>query len=115
MDFSLLYLFRQGFYRFIEFWIHWYRNGFSFVAYGVMRILRRFDQYFAMRITLRNFFEPLYRDYTAIGYILGFVLRSVRVLAASFFYALLIIGAAFLYLFWASIPLYVILKIIEGI
>lgn len=108
----LVYLGNRFFYRFREFLRHWYKDGFFFFSRRLIDFLERLDRYFALRITFRHLFKPLYQNYTFIGYFLGFLFRSARLIAAGLIYGLLIlIGLAF-YLFWAFIPLGIIYKII---
>lgn len=69
-----------------------------------MVTLTKADQSFAVAITLRHFFEPLYKDYSIVGRILGIFFRSVRVLIGGACYLLLALGFAVVYLIWLAIP-----------
>ena len=62
------------------------------------------DQSFAVAITLRHFFEPLYKDYSVIGRILGIVFRAARVAIGGIFYILIALLFAIIYLVWLAIP-----------
>lgn len=99
-------------FRILEFFRNWYLGGFSrFMAvfYGT---LHRLDREFAVAINAKNLFKPLYGDFSALGYFLGFIFRALRVLAGSAVYA--VVAAVFLMLFaaWAALPLFAIYKII---
>ena len=50
------------------------------------------DQSFAVAITLRHFFEPLYKDYSIVGRVLGIVFRSARVVIGGVCYLFLAAG-----------------------
>ena len=43
-------------------------------------------------MTLQNLFQPLYKDYSMIGYVLGFLFRIARLAIATVVYAILLIG-----------------------
>ncbi len=62
------------------------------------------DRSFALAITLRHFFEPLYKDYSIIGRILGIVFRSARIVIGGVFYLVLAFVFAIVYLIWLAIP-----------
>ncbi len=69
-----------------------------------MAIMTTADQSFALAITLRHFFEPLYKDYSVIGRILGIVFRSARLAIGGAFYLVLAAAFAIVYLIWLAIP-----------
>ena len=111
MGISPLYLLNQAGYRILEFFRHWYLNGFLTASHLSLNVLERLDRIFAFKITLKNLFQPLYQDYSVIGYIWGFVFRSLRLIAGSIVYGALVLISVVLYLIWAVIPLYVIYNI----
>ena len=80
-----------------------------------MKALTVADRSFAIAITLRHFFEPLYKDYSIIGRILGVVFRSVRVVIGGAVYLLLALGFAALYLLWLAIPGIIIFYVVKNI
>jgi hypothetical protein len=73
-----------------------------------MLTLTAMDQSLAVAITLRHFFEPLYKDYSVIGRILGIVFRTFRVLIGGVFYILLVIVFGVVYIIWVAIPAVII-------
>lgn len=73
-----------------------------------MSTLTAADQSFAVAITLRHFFEPLYKDYSAIGRILGIFFRTVRVVIGGICYLVLALAFAAVYLVWLAIPAFII-------
>ncbi len=109
---GLIYLVNRFFYRIGEFFRHWYKDGFFFFFRGLINFLEQLDRYFALRVTFRYLFQPLYQNYTFIGYVLGFIFRSIRVSIAGLVYLLVILIWLVFYLFWAFIPLGIIYKII---
>jgi hypothetical protein len=112
MDFSVVYLARRLLYRFLDFFHHWYVDGSRAIGRHFMTTLTAADRSFAVAITLRHFFEPLYKDYSIIGRILGIVFRTVRVVIGGVFYLILAIAFAIVYLVWLAVPAFVIALII---
>jgi len=108
MSFSLAYLVQRFFYRIYEFIYHWYVGGFVWFIRHTFDLLEVMDRFFALRITLRYWLKPLYQDYSVIGYILGFILRTGRLLLGGAVYLLLIIIVLLLYIVWAAIPIYIV-------
>jgi len=111
MDFTLIYLVRRFFYRVFEFLRHWYVKSFSIYSHTVINFLEQLDKFFALRVTLRHLFQPLYKDYSFIGYVLGFFFRIWRVIIASLIYAIIIVVAIFFYVVWLLTPVYIIYRI----
>ncbi|HUC01390.1 MAG TPA: hypothetical protein VMA75_00600 [Candidatus Paceibacterota bacterium] len=108
MDFSVVYLVRRFAYRFLDFFHHWYADGSRVFARRFMATMTAVDQSLAVAITLRHFFEPLYKDYSVIGRILGIVFRSARILIGGIFYILLALLFAVAYIIWLAIPAVII-------
>jgi hypothetical protein len=104
MDFSVVYLAQRFFYRFLDFFHHWYVDGSRVIGRRFMATMTAADQSFAVAITLRHFFEPLYKDYTIIGRIMGIFFRSVRVVIGGALYLVLAIAFAIVYVIWLAIP-----------
>ena len=107
MSFSLFYLVQKFFYRIFEFIRHWYIDGFLWFAHHTLNFLEGLDRFFALKVTLRYWFKPLYQDYSFLGYFLGFVFRTGRLLAGGIIYLIIVLIAAALYLAWAFLPFYV--------
>ena len=80
-----------------------------------MVTLEAADQTFAIRITLRHFFEPLYKDYSIIGRILGVIFRTGRVIVGGVVYLLITIMFAVVYLVWLAIPAALLWYVATGI
>ena len=101
---ALVYLGERFFWRIADFLRHWYVGSLKAYLNYVLERMENLDKFFAWKITLKNLFSPLYKDYTPVGYLLGFVLRAVRLVVASGVYLLIFIAAFFLYLVWLLIP-----------
>ena len=104
MDFSVTYLAGRFFYRIFEFFHHWYIDGSRAFGRGFMATIASADRSLALRVTVRHFFEPLYKDYTFVGRLLGVIFRTGRIVIGLFAY--LVIAACFLvaYAVWLLIP-----------
>src|SRR5258708_1824788 len=108
MDFAPAYLLQRFFYRFLDSFHHWYVDGSRAIAHKFIETLENVDRTVALKITVRYFFQPLYRDYSIIGRILGIIFRSGRVVIGVVFY--LFITAIFLalYLIWLAVPVIIL-------
>jgi exosome complex RNA-binding protein Rrp4 len=114
MNFSVVYLANRFVYRIFDFFHHWYVDGSRMFGRKFIGALMELDKTFAVRVTLKHFFEPLYKDYTVIGRIMGAIFRTFRVLIGAVVYAVIAVVAVALYVAWISIPLFVAWKIIKG-
>lgn len=105
MSFSPVYLAYRLIYRIFDAIRDWYVGGFLSVGHSMINVLECFDRFFALKITLRNIFQPLYQDHTAVGHLFGFVFRSARLFAGALVYFFVILIAAAIYIVWAGIPI----------
>lgn len=112
MNFAPAYILERFFYRLYRFLYHWYVKSAKIYSDFVLNVLGRIDYYLAWRITLRYLFQPLYKDYSLLGYVLGFGFRIMRLLGAGIFYLSFFAVVFLLYLVWIfSIP-YAIYRIL---
>ncbi|MGD1003025.1 MAG: hypothetical protein ABR884_00415 [Minisyncoccia bacterium] len=115
MDFSIVYLAWRLLYRFLDFFHHWYVDGSRAFGRRFMVTLTAADQSFAVAITLRHFFEPLYKDYSIVGRVLGIVFRSARVVIGGVCYLFLAVAFAIAYAIWLAIPAVIIFYVAKNI
>ncbi len=82
----------------------WYKN----LPKRYLVLFKRIAHYLADRlgisITLRNFFKPLYHDYTKTGRIVGILFRSFYLLTAAFVYICALCGLTFVFLYIFLFP-----------
>jgi len=104
MEFSLVYLLYGFVERPLVFLHHWYVDGSRVFAHALVSLLERLDQTIAIRITLKFFFQPLYKDFTAVGRILGVIFRSARILIGLAVYLSVVGVFLVVYLAWLSVP-----------
>ncbi len=76
---AIVYLLNRLGYRVLDFFHHWYYHGSRVLTNYFFAFLERLDRGVALKITLKYFFQPLYKDYTVIGRILGVIFRTFRV------------------------------------
>lgn len=114
MNFAFVYIVQRFFYRFLDFFHHWYVDGSRFIAHAFISVLTEMDKTFAVGITARHFFEPLYKDYSIIGRVLGIIFRSARIAIGGAVYFVALIICLVFYLAWIAIPAVLIVYIIRG-
>ncbi len=111
----MVYLLQRFLYRIGDFFHHWYVDASRLWVHNLISALEYMDRTFAVRITLKHFFMPLYGDYTIIGRFLGVIFRSGRVLIGSAVY--LVVASVFAagYIIWALVPPIIILYVLANI
>ena len=106
----IFYIFDSFFGHIFDFFRRWYKNGFIRISQMAVSVLNSLDQYFAVKVSLKNIFEPLYQDRSVIGYSLGFVFRLIRIVLGAIIYLAVILVFFAVYLIWAAFPIYVVLR-----
>lgn len=109
-----VYLFKLLLSRVRMFFVHWYRDGALFVYGRFLRLWRRIDQKFGLRVNARFLFQPLYQERNITGYTLGFLFRSFRLITGGALAIVLSGAMAFLFVVWLCVPAYLIVKIVTG-
>lgn len=108
-----LYLAERFLYRVVEFFHHWYIDASRHVLHILFSLLGNLDATFAVHITARHFFEPLYKDYSPVGRIVGIVFRSLRILIGSVVYIGIGLVFLILYIAWLLTPILIIFLILK--
>lgn len=106
------YLISHFFFHIGEFLRHWYARSLKIYTGWVVDRLEEVDYYLAWRETARHFFEPLYKDYSILGRLLGIIFRTLRLLVGSAVYGVLFAAFLCVYLTWLLIPPYLVFKIL---
>lgn len=110
MSFSLVYIAQRFCYRVWMFVYDWYVGGFRVIGGTLVRVLESLDRTWALRITLRNLFKPLYQDQSFLGRVLGIIFRTGRLILGGILYAILSILCLIIYVGWALVPAYIVYK-----
>ncbi len=108
--FFVFYLLKQAVLRLIQFLKHWYVDGFLFFWRKTFGVLGGLDRSLAVKITARHWLKPLYQDRSVVGYILGFIFRTGRIVFGSIIYFLIFVVAFGVYLAWAIGPAALLFK-----
>lgn len=109
------YLIHRFFYRIADFFHHWYVDGSRVIAHRFISTLEELDQTLAVAITLRYFFQPLYKDYSVIGRILGVVFRTGRILIGGAIYLVIALMFSAFYVFWIAVPAAIVLLALKNL
>jgi hypothetical protein len=110
----ILYLIRLLFTKIGDFLRHWYISSFYLIADLTIKLLEALDRTLALRVSVRYWLYPLYQERNAVGYIVGFFARTVRIVFATVVYVLIIVVVAGIYLLWATLPFWLIYKTIQA-
>jgi len=102
MNFAF-YIVERFFYRATEFLHHWYVHGIRNLTHVFVTFFEKIDRSLALKITARHFFQPLYKDFSFLGRVLGIVFRIFRIVIGLAVY--LFFGAIFIlvYTVWILI------------
>ncbi len=103
MNFAPVYLVVRFFILIGDFLHHWYIDGSRRLADFFVSSFEKLDQTLAIRITIKYFFQPLYKDFTILGRILGVIFRSGRILIGLVIY--LVVAGVFLAVYLAYVLL----------
>jgi len=101
--------------RLFGFLDHWYRGGTRFFWNQLGDTISSFEGIFAVVLTVRHLFEPLYQDKTVMGYILGFIFRTLRASIGLVVYAFTTVVVFTFYLLWLALPAFAIYKVLGGL
>jgi hypothetical protein len=115
MDFALTYLFYRLFYRIYDFFHHWYIDGSRTLGHEFMSTLSAVDRTIALKITIRYFFEPLYKDYSIVGRVLGVIFRSGRIIIGLIIYPIIAAIFVLVYLAWIAFPPVIIFYVLKSL
>lgn len=73
-----------------------------------LSLFERVDRVVALRMTAKYIFHPLYKDYSVVGRVVGFIFRTLRIIIGVVVYAVLGIACLGVYAAWVALPLAVI-------
>ncbi len=111
---ALSYLACQAAYRIRQFLLHWYVHSYFIFGGRALKTLERLDQVFALKVTWRYFGQPLFKDFTYIGYFLGLIFRASRILVGVVIYSLVACIFTAGFIIWSLTPVYLLLGIIKA-
>ena len=92
------------------FFKHWYVDGFWFVYRYYTYIIKMLDREWALFVTIKYLFKPLYQDYSFAGYFIGVGFRIARSFIAFLIYLFVTLIFIFIYLVWCGVLPILVLK-----
>lgn len=93
--------------------LKWYYKTQTTNLVGIlMGIFSMVSETFAIRIMLQHITEPLYQDFTRSGRVIGFLIRSGRIVIGAIVELVVILILGFLIILWLLLPAIIILKIL---
>lgn len=98
------YLVQRAVFRVVEFFRHWYVGGTEAFIRRFTAAVRSVEAIVAVQVTLRFFFQPLFRDYTVVGRIIGPIFRLGRLAIGVVVYAVLFAMFFAAYVVWIAFP-----------
>ncbi len=104
MEFAPVYIVVRLFYRIADFFHHWYVDGTRAFLRRAMVILHGMNRTFAVFVTFKHFFEPLYKDYSIPGRVWGVIFRTGRVFLGIIFTLCFFTLFLVVYLIWILLP-----------
>ena len=108
-----IYIVNRFFYRFFDFLRHWYIKSLFLYFQFVIDFFLKLERKVGLIVNLRYFFQPLYQDYTLLGYLLGIFFRSLRTFLSGVLYVVLFLVFLIIYLIWVFIPIFLVVKILN--
>lgn len=110
----LFYLIGLFFARIGDFLRHWYVSSYYVISDLTVRFLEWLDRSLALKVSVRYWLHPLFQERNAVGYIIGFFVRTVRIIFAAIIYGIIIAMAVGIYLLWLAVPLWLAYKTIQA-
>jgi len=107
------YLIRSLAHHFVSFFYDWYVRSFYLIFSKAFDSLRFLEKTIALKVTVQFWFQPLYQDYTLLGYLVGFPARTLRIIFGIALYGFVLTAFAFAYLIWALLLPIVVYKIMQ--
>jgi len=94
-----------------QFFTAWYIDDSAKLWHMIFDCLESLERKIALKEMIHFWFQPLFQDYTVLGYILGFVNRTLRIIIGAIIYFLVFIAGLVLYVVWLYIPAFILTMI----
>lgn len=92
--------------------INWYYRNLTVGLAGVfLDLFSTVSEMFAISIMAKHIFEPLYQDYTYAGRVIGFFIRSGRIVLGLIVELIFLVIMGLVMLVWILLPLIIMGKI----
>jgi hypothetical protein len=91
---------------FIDFWFHHFprritRSFFDFIYY--------LDKFFGLKANLRNLTQPLFRDFSIVGYAIAFSYRLIKVFTSGIIYLFVALLYLIFLILWIFLPIFLLI------
>lgn len=93
--------------------IWWYTVGLQKRARGFISGLRFMNHYFAFKILITHFFQPMFGQYDWRGRIISFLMRLIQLIIYSVIFLLGFIILLLVLILWTALPVVAIIEIIK--
>jgi hypothetical protein len=108
------YLVQRSVFRITEFFRHWYVGGTDVFLQRLGAAMQSIEATVAFQTTLQHFFQPLFRDYSIVGRIIGPFFRIGRLAVGLVAYAILFVIFLAAYVVWLALPALLIVYAIRS-
>jgi hypothetical protein len=108
------FLLSESAYRLFLFFDRWYRCWSVSYWSRVLDLVESLDRTFAVRVHIRYWLVPLFGDYTVVGRIIAFPVRTFFIVFGSILYLAVFAIAFLLWSIWVLIPFYILFRIARG-
>lgn len=93
------------------FFVHWYTRGSGLYWHSVLDFFEELERMVSLRITIANWYRPLYGDYTRLGMFIGIPIRIGRIVLSLALYAFLLVFFATLYGLYLATPVFLLSRL----
>ena len=104
----IVYLLKNALFVFTSFFRRWYVGGFSFIYGHTLKFIHALEHKFAVRANMYFWLRPMYQDRTIVGYVFGFLFRTIKIIIGIILYGFFIICGVFIYIAWVLVPVILI-------
>jgi hypothetical protein len=102
-------------YSFQDFLKWWYVRMFIWHLKRLKRLTIVVDDYLSFSLLLNHFFMPWHRDYSAIGYLFGIVMKVLYLPIAFLVFLIAIVMYLLVIIFWMVLPIGTVVFIITSL
>lgn len=116
MESPLGFVLREARESIFDFFIDWFYIYPKKIVRSLINFFKDFDRSLGLEAMVRNWFNPLYQDYTIWGYIIGITIRTIYIFVAGvLFFITYLIFSIFVIILWYLIPILIFILILKNI
>jgi hypothetical protein len=95
--------------------IWWYSSGLIDAFFRLIDTVSQGNRELALSIWVKNFFVPMYGDFSWEGRLISLLMRFLQVILRGFLYLMWIFYALVVFFLWLAVPVFTIYQIIFNI